>query len=242
MPFINFSTSFRALWAKLFQGVDLDQYYENLYLEKLKKNEHLKSNQFFRYHTGRLADDAMVEDPKQIFKVYNDLKTTPTQATIDRATQFFQDITRDIQDEDLKVKAVAAWVNDHARYETDSERWGRLEYWSSPFDLWQQYLTVGYFQDDCDGSAAFIYWACRLVGIPAERLYVWDGDAFEGKTPNGHANVVYYSMNRPPAHVEGSWYPDLNQANWLGEVFEQSTMYRDTRFMFNENEVLFPNG
>lgn len=242
MAWLGFSDGFRALWARVMQGVSLDEYYEQEYIKKLQAGEHLRSVEYFRYTTGRREDPIMVEDPKNIFKVYNDLKTVPSQATIDRATQFFQDLTRDIEEQDLKVKAVAAWVNAHAVYKTDSERWGRTEYWSSPFDLWQQYLSIGHFEDDCDGSAAFIYWACRLIGVPAQRLYVWDGSAYEGKIPYGHANLVYYSLARAPAHVEGSWYPDLNQANWLGYVFTESTMYRNTTFLFNENEVLFSNG
>lgn len=222
------------MWARFFPGVSLDEYYEKVYLDKVMKKQSLRPKLFLRYKTGR---GSALEDPRNILLCYNDLKTKPSESTIDYARQFFLNLVDGIDDEHLKVKRVAAWVNAKTEYAYDSERWGSNEYWSSPFDLWQQYLKEGKMVDDCDGSAVMIYWACRLVGVSEERLYIWGGYAVKGKKKEAHANLVYAPIGRAAAHVEGSWYPDLNQSAWLGYEFGKTLNYISPWIMFNEVEI-----
>lgn len=230
---INFSDRFRALWARLFSGVDLDEYYEKIYVDKLFRTRDFRSVKRTLYPTGR----GKPEDPRSVFSFFNDLQTTPSQAFVDEARSFFLNITSGVEEESDKVKIIAKWVNDHANYQDDSSRWGSPEYWSSPFDLWVQYKKEGSFYDDCDGSAVLICWACGLIGVPPARRYVWCGYAVKGKQSEGHANMIYDSIRKPIAHIEGSWYPDQNQAYWLGYAFGNTKAYVSPWIIFNEEEV-----
>lgn len=232
----QFSDAFRALAESRMGAGWLDSYFENIYLEQFALGK-TKPVVEFRWQTGRPESGSRYEDPSNIFKYYNDLRTVPSQDTIKNAKQFFTNLVDGIHSEDQRVKKIARWVNEKTVYKYDSERWGKAEFWSSPFDLWQQYLAQGRIEDDCDGSAALILWACTLIGVSPKRLYMWVGNAVYGRKREGHANVLYFSLDRPAAHVEGSWFPDLNQANWLGEVWQVTQMYQDTRFIFNRDEV-----
>ena len=188
------------------------------------------------YATGR--NGVMREDPRNIFKFYNDLQTRPSNKTIIEAREFFTDLTKNADREDQAVKILADWVNRHARYQFDSDRWGSREYWSSPFDLWGQYQEFGYFEDDCDGWSALLYWAMTLIGIPPYRVHMWTGFAtLKNGQHEGHANILYHSTVAPAAHIEGSFYPGENQRNWL-QYHKGHDRYAQTWFMFNEHEVI----
>lgn len=231
-----FSSSFRALATSL--GIDLDEYFESRYLKYRKRR-----SVYIKYATGRVPGSR--EDPRRIFRFYNDLKTVPSQETIDRATFFFTNLVADIKGDDFfdveqrKVKLIAQWINDTAVYDTDSHRWGSIEFWSSPFDLWKEYELTGSFTDDCDGWAALMLWACSLVGVSEDRLFMWAGNARldDGSYPYGHSNLVYDNPLYGVCHVEGSLYPKDNQRRWLKYVFGRSDRYPDTWFMFNSSEI-----
>lgn len=188
-----------------------------------------------KYHTGR---DDRRENPSAIFETYNDLKTKPTQATIDEAKKHFLELTENADTESNKVRILAEWVVEKAHYQYDSERWGSNEYWSSPYDLWAQYQEYGYFIDDCDGWAALLYWAMRLIGVPAYRVYVRAGMARQRNGQMfGHANILYFPVFQAPAYIEGSFYPQENHREWL-EFGVNNERYPGTWFLFNEYEVM----
>lgn len=229
-----FSKSFRALAERL--GVDVDAYFERRYLH----HRRLRSVRL-NYDTGRRE---WKEDPRKIFEYYNDLKTKPSQETIDEATYFFLNLVKDevgeseLHTESLRVKAIAAWIDHVAVYRRDSIRWGRPEYWSSPFDLWKQYLEKGYFQDDCDGYSALMLWACTLIGVPEERLFMWAGWVRDDlKRTFGHATLVYDNPLYGMAHIEGSFYFADNQVRWMQYLKDRSPRYFDTWFMFNSQTL-----
>lgn len=233
----------RGLWSKGVQKLAYS-YFTPDWWNKFYEDKYLLYRSYrsvnISYRTGRKYK----ETPSKVLIYYNDLITKPSEDTINHARHFFRNLLKDLPNdfigEELKVKRLAAWVNNHAVYVRDSDRWGSLEYWSSPFDLWAEYLETGSFKDDCDGWAVLLWWACTLVGISEERVFVWAGDVKDNAGGVfGHANVVYDPIVKPGMfHVEGSFYPRDNQRRWLSFRWKNSSRYVRTWFMFNSQRTI----
>lgn len=226
-----FSSRFLDLATRL--GIDSWKEYEDKYLEYARRRL-WKKRIHKRYLTGRGRGP---EDVRDVLLFYNDLKTKPSQETIQKARAFFLKAVEGHTDEEAKVKQLARYINAHGRYKLDKYRFGQAEYWSSPFDLFDQWMSLGYFEDDCDGHAVLLWWACVLVGVPKDRLAVWAGIAVHNNVREGHANVVYNSDEYGAFHVEGTFYPSVNQANWGSYKFPGHRRYPETWFYFNDSEV-----
>lgn len=230
-----FSRAFLDLATRL--GIDAWAEYESKYLEYARKKRFQTTRRM--YNTGR---SEFLEDPRKILQFYNNLETKPSLATIMQATAFFKDLTKDCTNHSERVKAVAAWVNKVTVYITDKDnpKWRKIEYWSSAFDLWEEYLETGKIRDDCDGYAAIIWWGCVLAGVPKQSLFIRAGMAVYGPVREGHANVLYLDVPTLKAfYVEGSFYGAQNQNNW-GRYEVGDARYPDTWFLFNDEQVLVP--
>lgn len=189
---------------------------------------------FLTYNTGRVD---FKEDPRRVLKFYNDGKTKPSEDTIRRARNHFIQLTQGVEDEDKKVRKIAQWVNDTTVYSRDSDRWGSPEYWSSPFDLWAEFEDTGKIRDDCDGYAVIMWWGCRLIGIPSQRIFIWAGNARRNGSSDdyGHANLLYDPLTGFK-HIEGSFYAKDNISNWL-KYKKGCSRYPETWFFFNDQEI-----
>lgn len=230
-----FSRAFLDLATRL--GVDAWAEYEKKYLEYARKKRFQTARRM--YNTGR---SEFLEDPRKILQFYNNLETKPSLETIASATAFFKELTKDCKSHSERVKAVAAWVNRVTVYVTDSSnpKWRKIEYWSSAFDLWEEYLETGKITDDCDGYAALIWWGSVLAGVPKESLYIRAGMAVYGRVREGHANVLYLDVPTLKAfYVEGSFFGAQNQNNWGGYQVGDPR-YPDTWFLFNDEHTLVP--
>ncbi|MDP2780091.1 transglutaminase-like cysteine peptidase [Devosia sp.] len=63
-----------------------------------------------------------------------------------------------------KLQAVNAFFNRHIRYGEDTEVWGQVDYWASPWET----LELG--AGDCEDFALAKYFTLRLLGIPEQHL------------------------------------------------------------------------
>jgi hypothetical protein len=209
------------------------KYWEDRYLYHARKQDfkgRLRLKTIYKtYPTGRKR---VPEKPELVFKTYNDGTTKPSQATLDEMKAKAQEITKNAKTDSAKLLAICKWNDTVAVYKTDDEKWGKVEFWSSPFDIWQELKEKGHYEDDCDGFSVFILQIGLLAGIPEDRLFVRCGMAQAFGKKEGHANILF--DNYPDSHfyAEGSFFPKDCFRRW-GQLGLQSTRYPDTWFLFN---------
>lgn len=103
-------------------------------------------------------------------------------------------------------------VIDSLTYITDAQHWGVPDKWNTADETLTATVTTpngvtfGPMEGDCEDGAILMYVVCRLLGVPAESLYIWAGDTVAG----GHACLVYRPRNYPLNWVFLDWcfYPD----------------------------------
>ena len=159
------------------------------------------------------------QDIKKVFK--------QTQAEDKELINFYKKYINEDDDWDVIAIKIAKAVNKRLTYKSDSETWGRVEYWASPIDTHRKAY------DDCDGFAVLTVYLWGLFGIPAYRRFVRAGNVVGG----GHATALYLSLADNEFYpIEGSYYASESWKNFNKIPLYKNKKYLDTWWITNEEK------
>ena len=156
----------------------------NNYVESRRKAKVLRYN----------ARSEGYEDIRNVF-IYKNDGTKISKEEKDEMKEYFTNklITLDLLDKEIddQVIGISKWLNKKFQYRTDISNYGRNEYWSSPWDMYEQLINNGYILDDCDGYAVLMVYVWGLIGVPVGRRFVRAGDVYDksGNYAGGHATA-----------------------------------------------------
>jgi len=215
------------------------------FIPKLEKYHIAKrfETKYIRYN----ARSNGFEDIRKIFKYTNDgIEITEFQKQ--EMKEYFLKIIRQKNWQDLeiddKVLKIAEWLNNKIRYRTDESVYGKLEFWSSPWDLFVQLRDKGYIEDDCNGYACLFVYVWGLIGVPACRRFVRAGDVYDlnGKYAGGHASAVIWNERYNEMFpIEGSYYASNVNSNYEKIPLRDNKLYGKTWFFTNEEKSYLGN-
>ena len=132
-----------------------------------------------------------------------------------------------------KARVVAEKVNDLIAYRSDSQAWGKVEYWARAIETFQKRY------DDCDGHAVLIVKVLRLLGARPWEVFVATGDVEhpDGRKGEGHAFAIVLDQRTLKYYpVEGSWYPKLAIRDMGRVALDENGRYSTFWWMTNDVE------
>lgn len=105
---------------------------------------------------------------------------------------------------DERAYRIAQYVNKIMTYEFDKDNYGKVEFWASPYEVWEKK------HDDCDGFATLIKDLLDKAEVPSWRSKIAAGDVEGG----GHAYVLYLK------EFDNEWYT-LEGSYYASEAFDR---------------------
>jgi hypothetical protein len=114
------------------------------------------------------------------------------------------------KDEDYLVYSITRlindYVNDRDNYDTDSESFGKTEWWLTPQEAFDYYIDN---EGDCDDKRALLWGAIisalKFFGYETETWRLMCVDIIE---PVGHALLVWLKKNGVWTRIETTYYPN----------------------------------
>jgi len=92
------------------------------------------------------------EDIRNVF-IYKNNGTKISKEEKNEMKEYFTNrlISLNLLDKEIddQVIGISKWLNKKFKYRTDISNYGRNEYWSSPWDMYEQLRNKGYILDDC---------------------------------------------------------------------------------------------
>ncbi len=93
-------------------------------------------------------------------------------------------------DERSRLQAINEFFNRHIVFRDDVDVWGQLDYWASPFEMFEK------GEGDCEDFAVGKYFSLLATGMPAQKLrlvYVRAQMGGPGGAVQAHMVLAYYA-------------------------------------------------
>jgi hypothetical protein len=99
---------------------------------------------------------------------------TDTDASRTALEAIRNDFPFDPSDYDSVVLSVLKWAVMRFKYVSDTKVWKLSEYWQTSEE------SLALMTGDCEDGAILMYVLCRKLGVPANRLFIFAGDVWDG--------------------------------------------------------------